>query len=435
MLGIKFAVFAVFLCLIGPSVSKIDWGEYIQPEDLGNDGSKLDALIEEDLNKVDFSNLPVEFEDIEVDEECEDRRYKVTGYRYITKNKAGDQVGIILTQKTTIHDTDGIALSGREGKPDEYITFHRNLNCHSQDDEILTNHIKEKMLIPPNGEDLKLANPIENNIEGEVGQPLDVDRIVFGGELKNGFFLEAGAFDGEYNSDSLYFEMNHGWTGLLVEPHPYAASEIKARNRNASIIQTCLSTDTKPQFVNFDLSASVRNATHRESMMGITLNPIDDNHVKMQCMPIYSILMAMGNPTVHHFSLDVEGAEFAILRTIPWDKVDIQSMSIESHLLNRIFPGTREELIKFLDEAGYNFIPWGHTASNENRMVWSTTDDLFVRKDIPLKMTKEEKEKLYSKENRSWPEKEGSEVNRKDPEYTYNREEYRQSKLNKKDEL
>ncbi len=27
----------------------------------------------------------------------------------------------------------------------------------------------------------------------------------------------------------------------------------------------------------------------------------------------------------------------------------------------------REELIKFLDEAGYNFIPWGHTASNENR--------------------------------------------------------------------
>ena len=27
----------------------------------------------------------------------------------------------------------------------------------------------------------------------------------------------------------------------------------------------------------------------------------------------------------------------------------------------------REELIQFLDEAGYNFIPWGHTASNDNR--------------------------------------------------------------------
>ena len=42
----------------------------------------------------------------------------------------------------------------------------------------------------------------------------------------------------------------------------------------------------------------------------------------------------------------------------------------------------------------------------------STNDDLFVRKDIPLKMTKEEKEKLYSEENRSYPDKPHSEFNR-----------------------
>ena len=41
-------------------------------------------------------------------------------------------------------------------------------------------------------------------------------------------------------------------------------------------------------------------------------------------MPLYSILLALGNPTVHYFSLDLEGAEFAVLKTIPWDKVDIQ---------------------------------------------------------------------------------------------------------------
>ena len=38
-------------------------------------------------------------------------------------------------------------------------------------------------------------------------------------------------------------------------------------------------------------------------------------------MPLYTILLAMGNPTVHFFSLDVEGAEFPVLKTIPWDKV------------------------------------------------------------------------------------------------------------------
>ena len=36
----------------------------------------------------------------------------------------------------------------------------------------------------------------------------------------------------------------------------------------------------------------------------------------------------------------------------------------------------------------------------------STRDDLFVRKDIPLKMTQQEKEALDRKENRIWPVKE-----------------------------
>ena len=43
-------------------------------------------------------------------------------------------------------------------------------------------------------------------------------------------------------------------------------------------------------------------------------------------MPLYTVLLALGNPTVHHFSLDVEGAEFPILKTIPWDKVRRQMM-------------------------------------------------------------------------------------------------------------
>ena len=46
-----------------------------------------------------------------------------------------------------------------------------------------------------------------------------------------------------------------------------------------------------------------------------------DINILLQCMPLYTLLLAMGNPTVHHFSLDVEGAEFPILKTIPWDKV------------------------------------------------------------------------------------------------------------------
>jgi hypothetical protein len=38
----------------------------------------------------------------------------------------------------------------------------------------------------------------------------------------------------------------------------------------------------------------------------ITLTPVP---VRIQCFPFYSILLALGNPTVDLFSLDIEGAE------------------------------------------------------------------------------------------------------------------------------
>ena len=36
-----------------------------------------------------------------------------------------------------------------------------------------------------------------------------------------------------------------------------------------------------------------------------------------------------GNPTIDFLSMDVEGSEYPILRTIPFDKVDIRMIMIE----------------------------------------------------------------------------------------------------------
>ena len=55
----------------------------------------------------------------------------------------------------------------------------------------------------------------------------------------------------------------------------------------------------------------------------------------MSCLPLYSILMAFNNPTIDYFSLDVEGSELAILKTIPWDKVDIR---VSCHFLEMYLP-------------------------------------------------------------------------------------------------
>ena len=50
---------------------------------------------------------------------------------------------------------------------------------------------------------------------------------------------------------------------------------------------------------------------------------------KIQCFPLYSILAALDNPTVDLLVLDMEGVELDVLRTLPWDMIDIQIINVE----------------------------------------------------------------------------------------------------------
>ena len=57
---------------------------------------------------------------------------------------------------------------------------------------------------------------------GQFGQAVYLDTVIFKQGVRGGFFIEAGADDFETDSNSLLFELEHGWTGLLVEPKPTA---------------------------------------------------------------------------------------------------------------------------------------------------------------------------------------------------------------------
>ena len=46
--------------------------------------------------------------------------------------------------------------------------------------------------------------------------------------------------------------------------------------------------------------------------------------VSVQCFPLYSILLAVNRTRVDFFSLDIEGHELHVLKTIPWHKIDIK---------------------------------------------------------------------------------------------------------------
>jgi hypothetical protein len=58
----------------------------------------------------------------------------------------------------------------------------------------------------------KVAKKLENTFCDNKSRVVPVFTAVFDffrGKKKNGFFVEAGAFDGEYISNSLYFELKH----------------------------------------------------------------------------------------------------------------------------------------------------------------------------------------------------------------------------------
>ena len=45
----------------------------------------------------------------------------------------------------------------------------------------------------------------------------------------------------------------------------------------------------------------------------------------VQCFPLYSILLALNRTSdIDYISLDVEGHEFRILKTVPWHKIDVK---------------------------------------------------------------------------------------------------------------
>ena len=54
----------------------------------------------------------------------------------------------------------------------------------------------------------------------QVNQSGIVDEFL--GQKRDGFFIESGAWEGEYLSNTLFFERNRGWKGLLVEPNRLA---------------------------------------------------------------------------------------------------------------------------------------------------------------------------------------------------------------------
>ena len=148
----------------------------------------------------------------------------------------------------------------------------------------------------------------------------------------NGIFLEVGAVDGVSLSNTLFFERERNWTGLLIEPNRKFYENLVTVHRKAYTINTCLSLDQKISIVNF-LPAGMIGGLEKK-LEGPMMDRANKAHPNVKreevlCIPLFSILEAIRMTHIQLFSLDVEGAELDILKTIPFDKVKIDLFVIE----------------------------------------------------------------------------------------------------------
>ncbi|XP_045585023.2 uncharacterized protein [Procambarus clarkii] len=164
-----------------------------------------------------------------------------------------------------------------------------------------------------------------------------------------GFFLEAGALDGEFISNTLFLERELGWTGLLVEADSILYADIPGKRRNAWASHSCLSLAPYAQKLTFEAyhadawaSIDTRLLVRSTGNLADVIAPAagqmgTKERQKVQCFPLYSYLLALNVTSVQYLSLDVEGAEADILLSFPWEKANVTVWSIEHRPYNSHF--------------------------------------------------------------------------------------------------
>jgi len=66
-----------------------------------------------------------------------------------------------------------------------------------------------------------------------------------------------------------------------------------------------------------------------------------------------------------------------VLKTIPWDLVDIEMISVETHLAGLVWEGSREEIVDYMKSNGYI-----HRIHSSLSGISEVRDDLFIREDV-----------------------------------------------------
>lgn len=175
---------------------------------------------------------------------------------------------------------------------------------------------------------------------------------------KNGVFVDIGAHNGISYSNTKFFE-ELGWKGLCIEPIPEVFEELK-KNRSCICVQGCV--------CDYNGKGSFLRVEGEPEMLSGLLSKYDRRHlqrvkdevaarsfgkapkcIEVQCYLLNDLLRENKIFHIDYLSIDTEGGELDILKTIDFDRFDIEFIDVENNFKD-------QKIIGFLSSKGYKLI-------------------------------------------------------------------------------
>ena len=166
---------------------------------------------------------------------------------------------------------------------------------------------------------------------------------------ENGFFVEFGAVDGLYMSNTYILEKRFNWNGILAEPGRNWHESLK-ENRDVIIDTGCvwkksgeelIFNDTKE--LGFSTIDNFTSSDHHKRRRK------EGEKYKVKTISLEDLLIKHNAPnTIDYLSIDTEGSEFSIFENFNFEKYKFRVISVEHN-----FTEMREKIYKLLKQKGY----------------------------------------------------------------------------------
>jgi len=148
---------------------------------------------------------------------------------------------------------------------------------------------------------------------------------------KNGYFVEVGAANGIYLSNTFILEKVFNWNGLLVEPAKIWHKELK-QNRDSNLDFRCVLGNSNG-LVTFTESEDSEYSTvkkFKSNDLHKDLRKKEVSTYKVQTVSLEDLLEENNCPNkIDYLSIDTEGSEYEIIKNFDFSKYNISCLTIE----------------------------------------------------------------------------------------------------------